>query len=183
MQILATPFRKVKGWAETIHDWEFWSDPKWRRSSLLGLAMWLIGTKIIFHFEHWGPGWAVIITVGLAADSLTWALKKLLVWAKRSVDMPVSVGRSWVLWGLFAGVNFALTLSLNTAGDLSTHHTRYAMIPFGIAVNPARYHLDNNVVFGDMSLPELSRLVRDRTQREARDACNRVQGWTRTLSQ
>lgn len=179
MYILAIPFRKVKGWIDAVRGWEFWSDPKWRRSALLSVAMWLIGTKVIFHYAHWGPGWAVIIGVGLFADCLTWSLKKAIVWVKRSTKTPVSFGKNAIIWLVFFGFNFGLTVFLNTAGDLSTQHTRWAMIPFGVAINPTRYWIDRDVVFGEMSLPEFGRLVRDRTQREARNACHYIYGWTR----
>ena len=161
--------------------WRFWHDPRWRRTALLNIATWVAGTKVIFHFAHWGPGWIVIFSVGILGDTLTWILKRAIVWARRSVVIPESVGRSWVLWALFAGVNFVLVITLNVAGDLNTHSTRYATIPFGVIINPARYYLDKEVIFGKMSLPELGNLAWNRTEREATFAYLYVRGWTGTL--
>jgi len=174
MHSLAIPFRTVKGW-------QFWSDWKWRRNSVLSVMTWVIGTKIISHYTHWGPGWLVIIAVGLGADTATWGLKLLIVFTRRSITYRISIGRNAVVWLAFWSFNFVLLLLFNKAGGLSTMHTRYAMIPYGILINPVLFHVNNRVVFGDMSLPELRRIVWNRTEREATFAYLNVRGWTRTL--
>lgn len=133
--------------------WHFWRDPKWQRSSLFSAATWLAATLVVYDLvEQLGHGWLVNVMVSLAFDFVAWVVGKFLIWRERQIDCPTSASRNTVVWLLFFGINLCLGWLVWTQGGFGTVQSRGILAVYGVLINPVRFRLNNELVFGDQSL-------------------------------